>query len=149
MSIPANIILAAFSSGPQRPKSSSHFNQFTRFFWNYTGRSLFGTIGFSAGVETESQSVLTQMRFHLKAARMSSVVSQALPLKLLAAGERGVVVDVDGCPNLVVRLQEMGLHPGVPVCMIRPGSPCILEINHQRFSIRFDDSITVLVDVDR
>ena len=78
---------------------------------------------------------------------MSSVVSQTLPLELLTAGEHGIVVEIDGSPELVVRLEEMGLHSGVRVCMVRAGSPCILEINHQRYSIRFDDSVTVLVDV--
>ncbi len=76
---------------------------------------------------------------------MSSVVSQALPLELMSAGEQGVVVEIDGAPELVVRLEEMGLHAGVRVCMVQPGSPCILEINHQRYSMRFDDSVTVLV----
>jgi ferrous iron transport protein A len=80
---------------------------------------------------------------------MASAVSQTVPLELLVAGETGVVVDVDGQPGLVVRLEEMGLHAGARVCMVRPGSPCILEINHQRFSIRFEDSATVLVDVAR
>ena len=78
---------------------------------------------------------------------MSSAVSQTLPLELLAAGERGLVVLVDGDPNLVVRLEEMGLHSGVRICMVRPGSPCILEVNHQRFSFRFDELVTVLVEV--
>ena len=78
---------------------------------------------------------------------MSSAVSQTLPLELLAAGERGLVVQVDGDPNLVVRLEEMGLHSGVRICMVRPGSPCILEVNHQRFSFRFDELVTVLVEV--
>jgi ferrous iron transport protein A len=80
---------------------------------------------------------------------MAGVISQTLPLEMLEAGERGVVVDVDGRPELVVRLEEMGLHSGVQVCMIRPGSPCIVEINQQRFSIRFEDSATVLVDVSQ
>jgi ferrous iron transport protein A len=78
---------------------------------------------------------------------MSSVVSQTLPLELLAAGEQGVVVFIDGNPELVVRLEEMGLHPGARVCMVRAGSPCILEIHQQRFSIRFDGLVTVLVEV--
>ncbi len=80
---------------------------------------------------------------------MASVVSQTMPLELLEAGERGVVIDVDGRPELVVRLEEMGLHSGVQVRMVRPGSPCIVEINHQRFSIRVEDSATVLVDVSQ
>ncbi len=80
---------------------------------------------------------------------MASVVSQALPLDMLASGESGIVVEIDGRPEIVVRLEEMGLHSGVHVRMVRPGSPCILEINHQRFLIRFEDSVTVLVDVAR
>ncbi len=80
---------------------------------------------------------------------MSSVVSQTLPLELLAAGEHGIVVEIDGSPELVVRLEEMGLHSGVQVYMVQTGSPCILEINHQRYSMRFDDSVTVLVDVSQ
>ena len=78
---------------------------------------------------------------------MSSVVSQVMPLELLTAGERGVVVEIDGAPELVVRLEEMGLHTGARVCMVQAGAPCILEINHQRYSMRFDDSVNVLVDV--
>lgn len=78
---------------------------------------------------------------------MASVISRTLPIESLAAGECGAVVHIDGVPELVVRLEEMGLHEGVPIRMVRPGSPCILEINHQRFSLRIDDSVTVLVDV--
>ena len=85
------------------------------------------------------------MRFLRKVARMSSAISQTLPLELLATGEQGTVVDGD--PNLVIRLEEIGLHSGVVVRMIQPGSPCILEINHQRYSFRFDESIHVLVDL--
>jgi len=80
---------------------------------------------------------------------MASVVSQTLPLELLEAGDTGVVVEIDGRPELVVRLEEMGLHTGGMVRMIRPGSPCILEINHQKFSLRIEDAATVLVDVAR
>lgn len=80
---------------------------------------------------------------------MASVVSQILPLELLAAGEVGVVVEIDGDPAMVMRLHEMGLHAGVRVSMVRPGSPCILEINHHRFLIRFEDLATVHVDVSQ
>jgi ferrous iron transport protein A len=78
---------------------------------------------------------------------MTGAVSQTLPLELLDAGECGVVTYVDGRPELVHRLEEMGLRSGARVYMVRSGSPCIVEINHQRFSIRCDESITVLVDV--
>ncbi len=80
---------------------------------------------------------------------MASIVSQAVPLELLTTGERGIVVNVEGPPDFIVRLEEMGLHGGARVCMVRSGSPCILEINGQRFLIRIEDSATVLVDVIR
>jgi len=99
-----------------------------------------------SGIETESQSK-NPTRFLQMGARMASVVSQTVPLELLAAGEHGIVVAIDGNETLIVRLQEMGLREGVQVCMVRPGSPCILEIQHQRFSFRFDDLATVLVEV--
>lgn len=78
---------------------------------------------------------------------MASTISQTLPLEMMAAGERGTVIDVAGQPELVGRLAEMGLHSGVHLCMVRPGSPCIVEINQQRYSVRFEDYATVLVDI--
>lgn len=78
---------------------------------------------------------------------MATVASHILPLEMLAPNEGGSVVQIDGDPSLVVRLEEMGLHAGARIRMIRPGSPCILEINRQRFSFRFDDQATVLVEV--
>ena len=78
---------------------------------------------------------------------MTSVVSQTLPIELMGAGEHGNVVDVYGPSDLIVRLEELGLHEGTRIRMIRPGSPCIIEINHQRFSLRFDDSVSVLVSI--
>ncbi|WP_397571741.1 ferrous iron transport protein A [Schlesneria sp. T3-172] len=78
---------------------------------------------------------------------MASVVSRTLPIEAMAAGERGVVVEIDGTPELVVRLAEMGLHTGTRIRLIRPGAPCILEIEQQRFSFRFDDLVTVLVEI--
>lgn len=76
-----------------------------------------------------------------------SIASQWLPIDVMNAGEHGIVAEVDGQSGFVARLQEMGLNRGAHVRMIKPGSPCILEVNHHRLSIRFDDSATVLVDV--
>ncbi len=76
-----------------------------------------------------------------------SVASQTLPLELLTAGEQGIVAHIEGDPGLVNRLEEMGLRSGTRVRMIRPGSPCILDVHHQRFSFRLDDHVTVFVEV--
>jgi len=72
-----------------------------------------------------------------------------VPLDLMRAGEQGRICDLEGSAAFVHRLKEMGLREGARVEMVRPGSPCILTIDHQRFSVRLDESATVLVEVDR
>ena len=78
-----------------------------------------------------------------------ATLMQLVPLELMATGEHGKVHDVDGSPEFVVRLQEMGLQTGAKVRMVKSGSPCILAINEQRFSLRFDERATVMVEVTR
>ena len=72
-----------------------------------------------------------------------------VPLELLTAGEHGRINELDGSPEFVHRLEEMGLRVGALVCMVQPGSPCILAVGHQRFSLRIDESAIVLVEVIR
>lgn len=74
---------------------------------------------------------------------------QIVPLALMATGESGRVCDVDGTPDVVVRLEEMGLNVGAKLTMIKTGSPCIVAVNDQRFSLRLDDSATIMVEVIR
>jgi len=74
-------------------------------------------------------------------------VSQVIPLEMLRSGEQGRVCDVDGASDFVHRLQEMGLRAGVLVKMLQPGSPCILDINHQRLSFRAHEIVTILVEI--
>lgn len=70
-----------------------------------------------------------------------------IPLDLLAAGEQGRIHELDGSPEFVHRLAEMGLRIGASVSMVQPGSPCILAVGNHRFSLRIDDAATVLVEV--
>ena len=72
-----------------------------------------------------------------------------VPLEMMSTGEHGTVCTLDGAPEFVVRLEEMGLREGVLVRMVRSGSPCILAVNDHRFSLRIDDCATVLVEVTR
>ena len=72
-----------------------------------------------------------------------------VPLEMMSTGEQGCVRALDGSPDLVVRLEEMGLREGALIRMVRSGSPCILAINEHRLSLRFDDNATVLVEVSR
>ena len=69
-----------------------------------------------------------------------------IPLELLSAGEEGRIHNLEGSPDFVHRLEEMGLRVGATVRMVQPGSPCILAIGHHRFSVRIDDTATVLVE---
>jgi Fe2+ transport system protein FeoA len=68
-----------------------------------------------------------------------------VPLEMLAAGEVGTIVEIDGQADLVTRLQEMGLRPGCEVRMIRPGRACIVAVDNHRFSFRSAEAATVMV----
>lgn len=75
-------------------------------------------------------------------------VTHLVPLELLAAGEEARICELDGTPEFVHRLAEMGLQVGISVRMIQPGSPCILAVGNHRFSLRIDDSAVVLVEME-
>jgi ferrous iron transport protein A len=71
-----------------------------------------------------------------------------VPLELLRTGERGRIAELEGSPEFVHRLQEMGLREGALVEMLQPGSPCILAVDQHRFSLRIDEVATVLVETE-
>ena len=70
-----------------------------------------------------------------------------IPLGLLTAGMTATIVEVDGKPDLVVRLHEMGVRPGCDVRMVRPGKACIVAIDNHRFGFRGAEAAHVLVEV--
>jgi len=70
-----------------------------------------------------------------------------VPLEMMNDGDVGRVCTLDGAPELIVRLEEMGLREGASVRMVRSGSPCILAVNDHRYSLRFDQRATVLVEL--
>jgi len=76
-------------------------------------------------------------------------VTEIVPLSLLPPGQSAQICEVSGEALLVRRLGEIGLRPGVEVRMIQPGQPCIVAIDHQRYSLRADDNAMVLVEVSR
>jgi len=71
-----------------------------------------------------------------------------VPLDALRAGEAGEISDVDGPPDLVHRLSELGLRSGVRVRMQQPGQPCVLAIGDQRLSLRLEAEVIILVAVE-
>ena len=68
-----------------------------------------------------------------------------VPLELMACGEFGHVVQIDGPADVVHRLAEMGLREQASVRMVQPGRPCIVAVNDQRLSLRADEEVEILV----
>lgn len=72
-------------------------------------------------------------------------VDQLIPVQFLQAGESAVVAQLVGEPEQVHRLEELGLRVGKTLYMVSPGSPCIVRLGHQKFSLRGTQAIAVLV----
>ena len=69
-----------------------------------------------------------------------------IPLDLLNPGDLARIHEVEGDRDATHRLAEMGIRAGANVLMVKPGSPCILSVDDRRFTVRLDDSVSVLVD---
>lgn len=68
-----------------------------------------------------------------------------LPIEMLNAGEWAEVVDVSGETTCVNRLAEMGVQAGCRLCVLQPGSPCLLQVGGARLSLRSDCRLQLLV----
>ena len=68
-----------------------------------------------------------------------------IPLNLLRRGQSADVGRIDGQPDHVHRLGELGFRGGSRVEMFRPGNPCIVRIGGNKVCIRSDDLLRVLV----
>jgi len=69
-----------------------------------------------------------------------------IPLSCLQAGESGRIAWIDGAADFTTRLAEMGLCEGTLIRMVQPGSPCILAVNGQRLSLRFEGDTQVFLE---
>lgn len=72
---------------------------------------------------------------------------QLIPLEMLRSGEQGYIADIDGQHAQVARLEELGLRQGARIRMIRPGSPCILDVENHRMTFRGEECAAILIDV--
>ena len=68
-----------------------------------------------------------------------------LPLDSLHSGEWAEVAEVTGEPKWVARMAELGIRPGTLVKILQPGSPCLLEVDGCRLSLRLDYDLQILV----
>ena len=71
-----------------------------------------------------------------------------IPLNLLRRGQSADVGRIDGQPDHVHRLGELGFRGGSRVEMFRPGNPCILRIAGNKVCIRSDHLLRVFVRPD-
>ena len=68
-----------------------------------------------------------------------------IPLEMVGAGQAVEVVDLDGDPGWVGRIQELGIRIGACLRVLRPGSPCLLQVGDNRFCLRCASGSCVLV----
>lgn len=74
------------------------------------------------------------------------VVTNAIPLQNLLAGQSASIFRVFGRPDDVHRLEEFGIRRGTRIEMFRPGNPCILRVAGNKLCLRSDDLLGVLVE---
>lgn len=73
-----------------------------------------------------------------------------LNLSLLVVGERGIIRDLDGDPDLVQRLLELGLTDGEEVELIRfapLGDPLEVRVRGYHLSLRREEARAILLEV--
>jgi Fe2+ transport system protein FeoA len=68
-----------------------------------------------------------------------------VPLELLGPGEWGEVHSITGDTAWVGRLAELGIRHGCQVQVLQPGSPCLLNVDGCRLSLRGECACQVFV----
>ena len=68
-----------------------------------------------------------------------------IPLDMLRAGEWAEIADVSGDPSWVGRLAELGLRQGSRLCVLQPGSPCLLQVADCKLCLRGGECSRILV----
>ncbi|MGL4424508.1 MAG: FeoA family protein [Gemmataceae bacterium] len=68
-----------------------------------------------------------------------------LPLDMLKTGEWADVADVEGDPAWVRRLAELGLRAGTRLCVVQPGSPCLVQLSGCKVCLRGGESSQIFV----
>lgn len=74
------------------------------------------------------------------------MVTKAIPLQNLPAGHSASILRILGHPDDVHRLEEFGIRCGTRIEMFRAGAPCILRIAGNKFCLRADELVKVLVE---
>jgi len=67
------------------------------------------------------------------------------PIAALLPGQVGEVRQLVGQPELVRRLEELGLRAGVKLELVRAGTPCIVRVGATKLCFRDGEMCSVLV----
>lgn len=70
---------------------------------------------------------------------------EPMPLDLLRAGDRGIIVSLQAGGDAAHRLQEIGLCRGREIRVFRPGNPCIVHVGGSKLCLRADQ-VRILVE---
>ncbi|HND52110.1 MAG TPA: FeoA family protein [Pirellulaceae bacterium] len=70
-----------------------------------------------------------------------------VPLCHLHPGQSAEVGQLMGLPDMVHRLEELGLRTGAHIEMVQSGSPCIIRLSGSKLCFREADACSVLVRV--
>ncbi len=70
---------------------------------------------------------------------------EPLPLNLLRAGDRGIIVGLQANGDAAHRLQEIGLCKGREIRVFRPGNPCVVHVGGSKLCLRADH-VQILVE---
>jgi ferrous iron transport protein A len=68
-----------------------------------------------------------------------------VPLQFIRSGEWADIAEVCGEPVWISRMAELGLRAGSRVQILQPGSPCLLQLNGSRISLRTEGAKQILV----
>lgn len=69
----------------------------------------------------------------------------AVPVSSLRCGEVADVADMSGSPEVIRRLEELGIRHGARLEVLRGGSPCIVRVGGAKLCFRHDELLYVLV----
>ena len=73
---------------------------------------------------------------------------EIIPLNLLRPGSKAAIDTIDGQPEEVQRMEELGLQQGSEIEVLQHGCPCIVRCRGDKYCLRGNDCHCVWVRVN-
>ncbi len=74
------------------------------------------------------------------------MVKKTISIRRLSVGQSALIHKIQGHPDHIHRLEEIGLRGGSRIEMFRPGNPCIILLAGSKICLRADAMLDVLVE---